>query len=254
MSVRPLSSLRHLVCCPFVPAPFVPARGFPSPDSSLSPVPHSQQSVQVLMNFRAMCLAGLIAITISSAKATAQSASAAAPTSAADGAPPVRKGFFIGGGFGYGSAGIDCDGCSTDRESGPVAYIRLGGTINPHLRIGVESNGWAKTEFGVDEQIGFLTADLYVYPSVSNNFWIKGGVGLATGKESNDFDEAKATGVGIAAGIGYDWNVGGGNFVFVPFATYLRQLSGKIKADGVDTGISANTDVFEIGLGLGFRH
>jgi hypothetical protein len=180
--------------------------------------------------------------------------SAETPARAADGTPPVRKGFFIGGGFGYGSAGIDCNGCSTDRESGPVAYIRLGGTINPHLRIGVESNGWAKTEFGVDEQIGFLTADLYFYPSVSNNFWIKGGVGFAEGKESDDVDEAKADGVGIAAGIGYDWNVGGGNFVFVPFATYVRQVSGKIKVNGEDTGVSANTDVFEIGLGLGFRH
>ena len=206
------------------------------------------------MKCRALVLASLFAAMISAVSAPAQAMSTQSHASTADGAPTVRKGFFNSGGFGYGSAGIDCDGCSHNRESGPVAYIRLGGTINPHLRIGVESNGWAKTAYGVDEQIAFVTADLYVYPSVSNNFWLKGGVGLATGKESYNSDELKATGVGVGGGIGYDWNVSGGNFVLVPFATYLRQLSGNIKLDGVDSGVSANTNLFEFGVGLGYRH
>jgi hypothetical protein len=40
----------------------------------------------------------------------------------------------------------------------------------------------------------------------------------------------------------------------VPFATYLRQLSGNIEADGADTGVSANADIFQFGIGLGYRH
>lgn len=206
------------------------------------------------MKGRALWVAGLLAVSISAVKASAQAPSADSHTSATDKAPIVRKGFFIGGGFGYGSAGLDCNGCPSDRENGPVGYIRLGGTINPHLRIGVESNAWAKTSFGVDEQIAFVTADLYVYPSVSSNFWVKGGVGVAEGKASGDIDELKATGVGIGAGIGYDWSVGGGNFVIVPFATYLRQLSGNIKLNGSDSGVSANANLLEIGVGLGYRH
>lgn len=206
------------------------------------------------MKYRALWFAGLLAVAVSPTTSYAQSISGESNTPSASAAPAVRQGFFISGGFGYGSAGIDCDGCSKDRENGPVAYIRLGGTINPHLRVGIESDGWAKTVEGVDEQIGFLTADLYVYPSVSSNFWIKGGVGIAAAKESDDSDEVKASGVGVGAGIGYDWNVGGGNFVIVPFAAYLRQLSGKIKFDDVDSGVSANTNILQIGVGLGYRH
>jgi hypothetical protein len=206
------------------------------------------------MKYRALWLASILAVALSPMISNAQSTSSASQTPASSTTPSVRQGFFISGGLGYGSAGIDCDGCSKDRENGPVAYIRLGGTINPHLRIGVESDGWAKTISGVDEQIGFLTADLYVYPSVSSNFWIKGGVGIATAKESDNSDEVKANGVGVAVGIGYDLNVGGGNFVIVPFAGYLRQLSGTIKFDGADSGVSANTNILQFGVGLGYRH
>src|SRR3569832_1139207 len=106
---------------------------------------------------------------------------------------------YVGGAIGYGSAGISCDGCSSDRENGLAGYFRIGGTVNPHLRLGIESDGWAKTIQGVDEQIGFLTADAYVYPSISNNFWVKGGFGLAMSKESDDTDELKATGTGDRA-------------------------------------------------------
>lgn len=55
-------------------------------------------------------------------------------------------------------------------------------------------------------------------------------------------------------GAGYDWAVSGGSFVVVPFAGYLRQLSGKATFDGADTGVSANANIFQFGIGLGYRH
>jgi hypothetical protein len=208
------------------------------------------------MKHRTLSLMCVIAFSASATIAGAQSMSAKSTSAAAapDGSPTIRKGFFVSAGAGYGSAGIDCDGCTSDRENGVAGYFRIGGTINPHLRLGIESDGWAKTVQGIDEQVGFLTADLYVYPSVSNNFWIKGGFGLALAKESDSQDELKATGAGVAGGIGYDWNVSGGNFVIVPYATYLRQLSGNIKLNGSDSGVSANANLFQFGIGLGYRH
>jgi hypothetical protein len=192
-----------------------------------------------------MFLVSLFALALSATSLSAQSSSA--PSAA-------RKGFFIGGGFGAGSAGLDCDGCNVSRQNGLSGNFHIGGTINPHLRLGFESNGWVHSENGVDSQIGFWTGAAYLYPSMSNNLWLKGGVGLATAKASDNTDELKADGLGVSVGIGYDWAVSGGNFVVVPFAGYLRQLSGKGKYDGVDTGVSANANLFQFGVGIGYRH
>ena len=208
------------------------------------------------MKYRSLVLLGLFALTAPAMIAAAQTMSSTSTSSAAtaDGASSLRKGLFVSAGLGYGAAGIDCAGCQTNRESGPVAYVRIGGTVNSHLRVGIESDGWAKTKFGVYERIAFLTGDLYVYPSMSANFWIKGGFGVAAGKETYQVNEATSTGAAVVGGIGYDWKVGGGNFVIEQFATYLRQLNGNIKVNGVDSGVSPNADVFQLGVGLGYRH
>jgi hypothetical protein len=208
------------------------------------------------MTYRSLLLASVLAVAAPASIAGAQTAARMSNSAAAIPAsePTTRKGLFVGGALGYGSAGISCNGCSTDRENGLAGYFRIGGTINPHLRLGIESDGWAKTIQGVDEQIGFLTADAYVYPSASKNFWVKGGFGFAMSKESDNTDELKATGTGVAAGIGYDWNVRGGNFAIVPYASYHRQLSGNMKFNGTDTGVSPNTNIFQVGFGLGYRH
>lgn len=205
------------------------------------------------MKFSKRSVVSLGILALFAASASAQS-SAPTTTSSSSGPTAVRSGFFIEVGLAYGSAGIRCDGCSSDRESGPSGDIHLGGTINPHLRIGVESNGWAKTVNGVDEQFGVLSGVLYVYPSATNNFWVKGGAGYAVAKESDNFDEIKAEGVGISVGLGYDWAVGGGNFVIVPYAGYLRQLSGNVKLDGSDTGVAAHADLLQVGVGFGYKH
>jgi hypothetical protein len=207
------------------------------------------------MKYRSLLLLGLFAVTAPAAIAAAQATLSTSTSAAAtDGSSSVRKGFFASGGLGYGAFGVNCGVCATNRESGPVAYVRIGGTINPHVRLGVESDGWARTHFGLHEQLAFLTGDLYVYPSASANFWIKGGFGVAARKETHEADELRSSGAAMAGGVGYDWKVGNGNFVITQFATYLRQLSSKMKVDRVDTGVSASADVYQLGIGLGYRH
>jgi hypothetical protein len=201
-----------------------------------------------------MLFVSAFALVMSATSLSAQSVSAGSAPTGTSAAAPARSGFFISGGLGAGSAGVTCDGCTTDRTNGLSGYLRLGGTVNPHLRLGFESNGWLKSENGVDEQVAFWSGAAYVYPSVRNNFWLKGGVGLATAKETDDSDELKADGLGVSVGAGYDWAVGGGSFVIVPYVGYLRQLSGKAKFDGSDTGVSANANLFQFGIGLGYRH
>jgi hypothetical protein len=206
------------------------------------------------MKHRSLSLIGVIAVcfSVSVAVAQAESRDSTVVTTASDGAPTTRKGLFASLGLGFGSAKLDCGDCSKTVGDAWSGYFRVGGTISPRLRLGIESSGWAKS-LDEDPQIGFLTANLYVYPSVSNNFWIQGGLGVATARALQNVDDIKARGAGIAAGIGYDWSVSGGNFVLVPYATYLRQLTGKLQI-GETENVSVNTSLVQLGVGIGHRH
>jgi len=61
--------------------------------------------------------------------------------------PQTREGFWIGFGFGYGSLGFSCSGCS-GTEGAPSGYLKLGGTLSPNLLIGGETDGWTKSISG----------------------------------------------------------------------------------------------------------
>jgi len=59
----------------------------------------------------------------------------------------VREGFWAGVGAGWGSMGVSCDGCDgVDRTGSYTGYVALGGTLRPSLLVGVEFNGWTKSD------------------------------------------------------------------------------------------------------------
>src|SRR4026209_947261 len=79
--------------------------------------------------------------------------------------PQTRKGFWIGFGFGYGSYGISCDGCSgLGREGSYTGHLRMVGTINPHLLLGGEVVAWSKSEGGSTLSAGNVTLNASYYP------------------------------------------------------------------------------------------
>lgn len=168
---------------------------------------------------------------------------------AQDSRPQVRQGFGIGFGLGFGSAGINCDGCSTDRETGASGYLRIGGYVNPSLFIGGETNGWTKEEDGVDMQAGFLSAVAQWYPQPASGFYLKGGLGVSNGTLSDDFDEISATGMGLSLGTGFDWRLGT-NFSLTPYVNYLRSFGAEAELNGSSTGVDLDTDVLQFGLGF----
>ena len=92
-----------------------------------------------------------------------------------------RSGFFIGFGLGYGALAIeDVDGT----EGALSGMLRLGGTLSDKLLLGIETNGWTKTESGVytfqgsDARSTFssLAAALQFYPSSTGGFFLSGGL------------------------------------------------------------------------------
>src|SRR2546430_9543539 len=80
--------------------------------------------------------------------------------------PQTRKGFWIGFGLGYGS--LSCTGCSS--TGGVSGYLKLGGTVSPHLLLGGETNGWTKNVNGYTLTAGNASFVAYYYPNPAGGF------------------------------------------------------------------------------------
>jgi hypothetical protein len=123
---------------------------------------------------------------------------------AAQGHPQTREGFWIGFGFGYGSLGFECSGCTNDREGAFSGYLKMGGTLSPKLLLGGETNGWTKDDQGTMVTAANASLTLYFYPSADGGFFLRGGVGWASLKIEGLGSE---TGPGGTFGLGYDIRV-----------------------------------------------
>jgi len=120
--------------------------------------------------------------------------------------PQTRKGFWIGLGFGYGT--YSCTDCGSFGSS-YTGYIRLGGTVNPHLLLGGETVAWSKSsEGGATLTAGNLTFNAYYYPKPASGLFLSGGVGLSNVEVSDSGFNGSLTGPGFTLGAGYDLRVG----------------------------------------------
>jgi outer membrane protein with beta-barrel domain len=165
---------------------------------------------------------------------------AATPAHAQDAQP--RAGFWGGFGMGWGSMGVGCDGCDgADRTGSYSGYLKLGGTLNPHVLLGAEFNGWSKSENGVTVDLGNASAAAYWYPDVQSGLFVKGGAGYSRLSASNGGASASQGGFGLVAGLGYDLRIAR-NTSLTPVFNYFR--------GAFDGG---RADVFQLGLGVTFH-
>ena len=166
--------------------------------------------------------------------------------------PQTREGFWIGFGFGYGSAKPSCDGCGTlDSRGGFTGFLKLGGTLSKRVLLGGEVNAWTKADSGVTDQLGNVSAAVYYYPAVSSGFFLKGGVGFSSFREM-DGATADGTGVGFVAGLGYDVRVGG-NISITPVGNFYFGSVGDLKVSGATNSTGWKQHVFDFGLGITFH-
>lgn len=163
--------------------------------------------------------------------------------------PQTRQGFWISVGLGSGSAGMSCDGCTNDSESGLSGNLKLGGTLRPNLLVGAETNGFTKSKDGIDDRMSFLSAIAQYYPMVENGFYVKAGLGLAGVSSDDGTDKLTATSLGYQVGAGYDWRLAQ-NFSLTPYLNYLRGTSGDAKLNSQSTGVKVTPSLFQFGIGL----
>jgi hypothetical protein len=147
----------------------------------------------------------------------------------------TRDGFWIGGGLGYGSLG--CEGC-TDRTGAPSGYLKLGTALRQNILLGIETNGWTKSEFDARLTMGNVSGAVYFYPMATMGLFVKGGAGYSALNVSSDVGSGTESGLGMILGAGYDVRVAR-NLSITPVANWFR---------GSFDGGSAN--VLQIGVGV----
>jgi hypothetical protein len=171
--------------------------------------------------------------------------------------PQVREGFWIGFGGGYGSAKGRCDGCDGGgREGSFTGFVKLGGTLNKHVLLGVETNAWIKSQDQVTLTLGNVAGTVTFYPQATAGFFLKGGVGVSY--LSTDVQEGSVTtsvnkaGWGVLAGLGYDVRVGR-NISITPCVNYFYGQPGDVVVQGETALAGWKQDVIDFGIGITFH-
>jgi hypothetical protein len=160
--------------------------------------------------------------------------------------PQTRKGFWIGFGAGYGSYGLSCSGCSgIGRASSFTGHLRLGGTVSPHLLLGMESIAWTKSEAGTTITAGNVSLAADYYPQPAGGLFLSAGLGFSRGEASSGGSSAGNTGPGFTIGGGYDVRVGA-NTSITPVANWVWG-----HPRGGTNGYSQN--FFQFGMGVTFH-
>ena len=174
------------------------------------------------------------------------------------GHPQERRGFWIGFGFGYGSAGIDCDGCvGSDRQGAFTGFLKLGGTLSDHVLLGGEVNAWLDEEGSTTLGLGTATGTVTVYPWTSSGFFLKGGVGLSFVETRERVGSGTLTfgteGWGVLTGLGYDLRVGRNISITPSINYYFGQPGDFAFEDGLPGLGSFKHDVIDFGIGVTFH-
>jgi hypothetical protein len=169
------------------------------------------------------------------------------------GHPQERRGFWIGFGFGYGSAGLGCDDCDFDeREGAFTGYVKLGGTLSERLLLGLETNAWIEQEGTSTLTLGSMTGTVTFYPRASSGFFLKAGAGASYIDMEDRFGDVAVSvdkvGWGVLAGIGYDVRVGR-NVSITPSVNYYYGQPGDLDFGGeLVRGLSQDVVEFVVGV------
>jgi opacity protein-like surface antigen len=167
-----------------------------------------------------------------------------------------RAGYSLSLGLGGGSSTYTCAGCQADRENGASGYLRVGKGFTPSMMLGLELNGWNKTENNVTGRNGMLSAIAQWYPSMTNGFFAKGGLGLARttidDRTGTAPDKIEATGFGYQVGAGYDMSIAR-RWAITPYINFLGAPDANAKLNGVDAGQKLGSNYVQYGLGLSWH-
>ncbi len=129
-----------------------------------------------------------------------------------------RQGFWVSLGFGGGAEAVNLDGDGlgySDELTEPTMQLRIGGTLNQHIRLGGEFSSWFHSirdnasATSALESVSGVFGIIQYYPWSRAGLYLKGGIGL--GRSAVDYEGGPTiSDVGFAAvvGAGYDIRLG----------------------------------------------
>lgn len=161
-----------------------------------------------------------------------------------------RRGLWLGGGLGLGSGKLSCSVCRSDRSSGTAGYLRVGLTVSKAVLVGVEADGWYKSQDQVDQMLTAVHAVAFLYPRPSSGLFVKAGLGISQFSAKDDRDKVSSQALSIQVGAGYEMLLGH-SFSVVPYLTFLGSTGGDVRFNNtVSSTLSANTSLIQAGIGL----
>jgi len=161
-----------------------------------------------------------------------------------------RRGFWIGVGLGYGSAGFSCDSCSgSGREGALSGYLKIGGTLSSRLLLGGETNGWVRSESGTTEMRGNASVVAYYYLTPAGGLFMKGGAGFSRYAMRGGFVDWTGGGFGLVLGAGYDMRIGR-NVSLTPVVNLFGGSLGTVDASGYVGSGGYSHNVVQLALGI----
>lgn len=133
--------------------------------------------------------------------------------------PQARQGFWLSVSPGYGWTSVSCNsgatlsGCDRSGEHGITGMILVGGTVSPHVLVGIEASSIRVgshdpalflPDDGVllgspDVTFTTLTGIAVYYPVVTSGCFVRGGAGVAAVEINSGADFAKRAGAGCSA-------------------------------------------------------
>lgn len=117
----------------------------------------------------------------------------------------IRHGLWLGLGAGVGSESyrFEDQNSYTEGLEKPVIALRIGGTPNPHVRVGGEMMAWIDDQGNATESLTSFLLTTQLYPSRTAGLFVKGGLGF--GRVGLDFDDGFSS-----SDVGFAWTVGAG--------------------------------------------
>jgi hypothetical protein len=138
-----------------------------------------------------------------------------------------RRGLWMDIGAGWGIESYKFGNESyVDGLGKPTFNFKIGGTVNPNVRLGGEVNVWwngyqDESGYDVDETLTNVMAIGRFYPSKTMGLFLKGGVGLGITTASLEYSNSTTeTGFATVLGAGYEIKVGKQLFITPGFDWY----------------------------------